>query len=206
MINNWLDAATDEGTDHFAIQHHLYSAGQLAEYHGCDVPTASNMLQSYREYNYWMDPRCLYVIAHEGRYGPGAPWRLLGTKHDIAETTRRLYRLNQVRHLTWDFFDHAKKEIKSFGAENRQGLVAIDWATVTQGAERQRFAIRDYARDLLQRCASPAQSQAASIIETLRIPAGMKDEYLRFFFDGFWPYVEVMVDEEVKLLESMLTP
>ena len=47
---------------------------------------------------------------------------------------------------------------------------------------------------------------AASIIETLRIPAGMKDQSLRFFFDGFWPYVEVMVDEEVKLLESMLTP
>ena len=32
----------------------------------------------------------------------------------------------------------------------------------------------------------------------------MRDEYMKFFFNGFWPYVEVMVDEEVMILDALL--
>ena len=42
--------------------------------------------------------------------------------------------------MTWDFFDHAKKEIKSFGAEIRQALVQVDSTTGASRHERQRLA------------------------------------------------------------------
>lgn len=206
IVNEWLDDATNYGTDETVIRDTEFTAGGLARYAGCDVPTASAMLQSYRFYNYWMHEGCLYVIAHEGSYGPGAPWRLQSTAHDIPETTRRVYRFNQIRHMAWDFYDHAKKEAKSFGAEIRQALVHVDSTTRTAASGRQRLAIRDWARDLLQNMRSNAQTRAQAILDTLNVPRNMRDEYMRYFFDGFWPYVEVMVDEEVVILESLINP
>ena len=207
IINNWLDDATDYGSDLMAIQDDeqgLYRAVDLAVYAGVSVEEASAMLQSYRNYNWWMDERCFYVIAHEGHYGPGAPWRLQSTAHPIPEKVRRAYRLNQIRHLTWDFYDHAKKEVKSFGAEIRQALIQVDAETVTVGGRNQRLAIRDYARDLLQNMRVNAQTRANAIINALNIPRAMRDEYYAYFFDGFWPYVEVMIDEEVQVLEDLI--
>jgi hypothetical protein len=206
VINRWLNTATDNGTDEVVVRDTLFTAGGLATFAGCLVTEASTMLQAYRHYNYWMDERCQYVIAHEGSYGPGAPWRIQSTSHEIPEITRRVYRLNQIRHVSWDFYDHAKKEAKSFGAEIRQALVHIDSTTGTQAAGRQRLAIRDYARDLLQNMRQSAQSRAEAILDTLRVPRNMRDEYMQYFFDGFWPYVEVMVDEEVVILESLINP
>jgi len=204
IINEWLDVATNFGTDEVVVRDAEFTAGDLARFAGCDVPTASQMLQSYRHYNYWMDERCSYVIAHEGRYGANAPWRIQSTTHPVPETTRRVYRFNAIRHLSWEFYDHAKKEAKSFGAEMRQALVQLDSTTRSSAAQRQRFAIRDYARDLLQNMRQSAQTRAQAIINTLNVPKAMRDEYMKFFFDGFWPYVEVMVDEEVMILDSLL--
>lgn len=206
IINEWLDGATDLGTDVTAIRDAEYTASELADYAGSSVPEASQMLQAYRSYNYWMDERCLYVIAHEGHYGVGSPWRILGTAHPVTEPLRRVYRLNQIRHVSWEFFDHSKKEVKSFGAELRQSLVQIDYATPSAAAARQRLAIRDYARDLLQRLRRDAQTRAEMILDTLNVPRTMRGEYFKYFFDGFWPYVEVMVDEEVQVLDSLINP
>lgn len=206
VINEWLDDATTYGTDEGEVSGTEFTAGGLARYGGCTVPEASQMLQSYRFYNYWMDERCLYVIAHEGKYGANAPWRIQSTTHDIPETTRRVYRFNQIRHLTWEFFDHARKEVKSFGAEVRQALVHVDSTTQSMAAGRQRLAVRDYARDLLQNMRTAAQTRAQTILDTLNVPKTMRDEYMRYFFDGFWPYVEVMVDEEVVILEALIAP
>jgi hypothetical protein len=206
VINDWLDAATDYGTDTRVVRDDEFTAGGLATFAGVTVPEASAMLQSYRFYNYWMDERCLYVIAHEGHYGSGSPWRVQSTRHELTEVQRRVYRLNQIRHMTWDFYDHAKKEVKSFGAEIRQALVHVDSDTASAAAGRQRLAIRDYARDLLQNMRTNAQARAQAIIDTLNVPRAMRDEYMRYFFDGFWPYVEVMVDEEVEVLESLIAP
>jgi hypothetical protein len=205
-INAWLDDATDYGTDEAVVRDTEFTAGGLAKYAGCTVPEASIMLQSYRFSNYWMDSRCLYVIAHEGKYGANAPWRIQSTAHQVPETTRRVYRFNQIRHLSWEFFDHAKKEIKSFGAEVRQALVHVDSTSVSAASGRQRLAIRDYARDLLQNMRASAQTRAQTILDTLQVPKAMRDEYMRYFFDGFWPYVEVMVDEEVVILEALIAP
>ena len=204
LINDWLDIETVDGTDEDAIRDGEFTRGDLALFAGCSPQTASEMLQSYRFYNYWMDSRCKYVIAHEGSYGRGAVWRIQSTTHSIPETTRRVYRLNQIRHLTWDFFDHAKKEVKSFGAEIRQALVQVDSETTSVASGRQRLAIRDYARDLLQRMRTDAQARAQTIIDTLNIPRSMRAEYQQYFFDGFWPYVEVMIDEEVQVLEDLI--
>lgn len=204
VINAWLDEATDDGTDHDVLRDHEFGRGELAAYNGCSLSEASEMLQSYRHYNYWGDPRCQYVIAHEGHYGPGATWRIQSTTHDIPETTRRVYRLNQIRHLTWDFFDHAKKEVKSFGAESRQALVQIDSFTGSQAAGRQRLAIRDWAQNWLQTMRTAAQGRCQAILDTLNVPRSQRDEYMKYFFDGFWPYVEVMVDEEVEILEDLI--
>ena len=205
-INTWLDQETDEGTDVAVIESQEFTASGLADFLDVRTPMASTMLQQYRVANYWMDQRCLYVIAHEGSYGAGAPWRVLGTRHAVPETTRRQYRLNQIRHLTWEFFDHAKKEVKSFGAENRQALAQVDEGTTSRSAERQRFALRDYARDLLLNLRNNAQTRAQVLIDGLGVPRTMQNEYYKYFFDGFWPYVEVMVDEEVQVLESLITP
>ena len=205
-INEWLDEETDFGTDVDVIRDAVFTAGGLARFAGCSVPEASALLQSYRFYNYWMDERCMYVIAHEGHYGPNAPWRIQSTTHDIPEATRRVYRLNQIRHMAWDFYDHAKKEIKSFGAEIRQALVQVDSTTTSVASGRQRLAVRDYARDLLQNMRTAAQTRAQTIIDTLNVPRTMRAEYMKYFFDGFWPYVEVMVDEEVEILEALIAP
>ena len=45
-----------------------------------------------------------------------------------------------------------------------------------------------------------------AILDTLAVPRTQRDEYMTYFFDGFWPYVEVMVDEEVEILESLIAP
>ena len=161
IINEWLDDATDFGTDVQEIINREFRANDLAIFAGCTVPEASQMLQDYRTANYWMDQRCHFVIAHEGHYGPRAPWRIQSTTHDIPETTRRVYRLNQIRHVTWDFVDHARKEIKSFGAEIRQAVVQVDATTTSAAADRQRLAIRDYVRDLLQNMRTNAAGQGA---------------------------------------------
>ena len=207
VINAWLDDATEYGSEVTVIRDGIFTASGLSSWAGIPVTGsggASEMLQMYRDYNYWMDERCMYVIAHEGSYGPGAPWRIQGTRYEIPETTRRVYRLNQARHLTWEFYDHAKKEIKSFGAENRQALFQVDSTTRSAAAGRQRLAIRDYARDLLQNLRTNAQQRAQRAIDTLNIPRTMRDEYMKYFFDGFWPYIEVLVDEEVQILESII--
>jgi hypothetical protein len=207
VINSWLDDATNYGTDVGVIRDHEFTAGELMRYaHLGHVSVASQMLQSYRFYNYWMDPRCTYVLAHEGHYGPGSPWRIQSTTHDIPETTRRVYRLNQIRHITWEFFDHAKKEVKSFGAECRQALVQVDSTTTSQRSHDQRMVIRDYARDWLYNTRVAAQERIRRMLDTLAIPRGMRDEYMKYFFDGFWPYVEVMADEEVQILEALIAP
>ena len=136
VINEWLDVATNFGTNEIVVRDVEFTAGGLAEFAGVPtMPTASNMLQSYRHYNYWMDERCSYVIAHEGRYGAGAPWRIQSTTHPVPETTRRVYRFNAIRHLSWEFYDHSKKEAKSFGAEMRQALVQLDSTTGSAAAQ-----------------------------------------------------------------------
>ena len=204
FTNTWLDDVTSSGSDEDVIEDGLFTTSDLADYWGVTSREASALRQKYRDACYWGDERCLYVVAHEGSYGRNAPWRLLGTRHDVPESTRRVYRLNQIRHITWDFFDHAKKEVKSFGAENRQALVMVDANTTTAGSLRLRQAIRDYARDMLCTLKRDAQSRAELILDTLRVPRRARDEYYRYFLDGFWPYVEVMMDEELEILEALL--
>lgn len=206
VINAWLDDITSYGTDGAVVRDDVLTRQVLATWAGVTPDEASQMLSDYRQYNWQMDERCFYVIAHEGHYGRLAPWRIQSTVHDIPETTRRIYRLNQARHLTWDFFDHAKKMVKSFGAESRQALVHVDAATTSVAAGRQRQAMRDWARDLLQDLWIQAQRRAQTITDGLNIPRAMRDEYTRYFYDGFWPYVEVMVDEEVMVLDSLINP
>lgn len=204
FVNTWLDEESTLGSDINAIRDGLFTTGDFAAYWDLDIVEASAMRQAYRNRNYWMDESVLYVVAHEGHYGPGAPWRLLGTRHEIPEATRRVYRLNQIRHLTWELYDHAKKEIKSFGAENRQALVMIDLGVGSVAAQKQRLAMRDYARDMLNNIKAKARADAEVILNTLGLSAKAKDEYYRYLLNGFWPYVEVMADEELAILESIL--
>lgn len=204
VVNGWLNDLTDDGTDMDVVRNDEFFASELAEYAGVSTPEASQMLQGYREANYWMDERCQFVIAHEGHYGPRSPWRILGTTHPLVEAQRRVYRMNSVRHMTWEFYDHARKEVKSFGAEVRQALVQVDSTTNSLAGQNRRLAVRDYARDLLQTMRANGQRMAQGVVDTLGVPVPQRPEYMRYFFDGFWPYVEVMVDEEVQLLEAMI--
>jgi hypothetical protein len=203
-INDWLDDVSEEGSNIGVVRDHEFTAGELARYVGCDVPVASQMLQSYRYYNYWCDERCLYVLAHEGHYGPNSPWRLQSTRWPVPEAIRRQYRMNQMRHLSWDFYDHAKKEVKSFGAEIRQALVQVDGETTSRAAGRQRLAMRDHARDLLNNMRTSAVSRGQVVIDSLNVPRAQQAKYMEYFLNGFWPYVEVMLAEELELLEDML--
>lgn len=206
LVNSWLDAATTCGSDVKVIRNDVFTARQLAAHAVITVGEASQMLQRYRDFNYRNHPACMYVIAHEGHYGAEAPWRLLGTFYALPESTIRIYRLNQARHMTWEIYDHTRKEIKSFGAEVRQSLVMNDSFTTTIASGKQRLAVRDYARDLLHTGKMAAQTRAQNALDSLGIPRRQRDAYLMYFFNGFWPYVQVMMDAELDLLNAMVLP
>jgi hypothetical protein len=203
--NVFMDDATNDGRNIAVIRDEVFTTANMADYWGVDSATVSGMRQRYRSICK-KDLRCLYVVAHEGAYGPNAPWRILGTRHTvgITEPVRRQYRHNQIRHIAWEFYDHAKKEIVSFGNESLAALVMVDSTTTSMAAQAQRLAVRDYARDMLLRFKRDARRETEQILDRLGVPTRARPEYFKYFENGYWPYIEVLVDEQVRELTAML--